>query len=168
MLSEQDIDAVYKAHANALFSYALSLGFDRETSMDAIHDVFCKLCAERDALAAVVNMRFYLLRSLKNRLLDLCKRKRETIGLPLEKLAEDLPFDLHATVEDELIAHEEQELAARRVNELLATLTDRQREIVYLRYSEGLDYEEIARLMSISAPACRKLMHKALKGLRES
>jgi RNA polymerase sigma factor (sigma-70 family) len=168
MLSEQDIDAGYKAHDIALFSYALSLGFNRETSMDAIHDVFCKLCSEKNALAAIVNMRFYLLRSLKNRLLDLYKRKKETIGLPLEKLAEDLPFSVHATAEDELIAHEEQELVSRKLNSLLATLTDRQREIIYLRYSEALEYEEIARLMHISVPACRKLLHKALKGLRES
>jgi RNA polymerase sigma factor (sigma-70 family) len=166
MLSEKHIDSIYKDHVNALFSYALSLGFDRETAMDAIHDVFCKLCADKKALAAVANMRFYLLRSLKNRLLDLFKKKKETAGLPLEQLADRLPFNLYATVEDELIAGEEQELAAQKLNVLLEALTHRQREIIYLRYLQGLDYEEISRLMNISMPACRKLLSKALQNLR--
>ena len=103
-MSEQAIDAIYKAHAKALFSYSVSLGFDRDTSMDAVHDVFCKLCADKKVLATIVNMRYCLLRSLKNRLLDLDKRRKETVGLPLEKLAEELPFSVHATIEDELIA----------------------------------------------------------------
>ena len=166
MLSEKYIGAIYKDHVNALFSYALSLGADRDTAMDAVHDVFCKLCADEKALAAVANMRFYLLRSLKNRLLDLFKKKKETIGLPLETIADGLPFELNATVEDELIADEEQELISRKLNSLLKDLTNRQREIIYLRYSQGLDYEEISHLMHISVPACRKLLSKALQGLR--
>jgi RNA polymerase sigma factor (sigma-70 family) len=167
-MNENKIDTIYKAHVNDLFSYALSLGFDRETAMDAIHDVFCKICADKIGLATIINMRFYLLRLLKNRLLDIYKLKKEISGLPLEATADNMPFIVRVTVEDEFIENEELEITRRKIENMLTILTDRQREIIYLRFSQNCNYEEIAQIMHITPPACRKLLHKAISKLREA
>lgn len=168
-LSEKGIDKVYRMYAHDLFSYALGLGFDRDTSMDAIHDVFYKICLDDKVMDKVNNMRFYLLRSLKNRLLDIHKQKRGMMELPLGgETSDDLPFTVQVSVEDVLIQAEEDENICKQVEQLLQSLTDRQREIIYLRYSMGCDYEEIAQLMQITVPACRKLSHKAVSKLRKS
>jgi len=162
------IDKLYRVHVHDLFSYALHLGFDRETCKDAIHDVFFKLCFDKTRLDEVRNIRFYLLRSLKNRLLDLYKLKKETSELPEDITADDLPFTVHVTIEDQLIQSEEENNLRANVEKMLQSLTDRQREIIYLRFSQGCEYEEIAQLMNISVHSCRKLSYKAISKLKDS
>lgn len=160
------LDSLYREHVHDLFSYALHLGFDKETCQDAIQDVFCKLCTDRIALDAIQHVRFYLLRALKNRLLDLHKQKRNVSELPLDTLPEDLPFTVRVTAEDEWIASEENEKTRQIVESMLQALSDRQREIIYLRYTHECSYEEIAQLMHISVNSCRKLLSKTLLKLK--
>ncbi|MCC8172354.1 MAG: sigma-70 family RNA polymerase sigma factor [Parabacteroides sp.] len=138
------IDTLYRTHVHDLFSYALHLGFDRETCQDAIHDVFCKLCTGKEQLDTVKNIRFYLLRALKNRLLDLYKQKKGISELSLDTIPDELPFTVRVTVEDELIRSEEEKQMRDTVANLLGSLSERQREIIYLRYTQKCDYEEIA------------------------
>lgn len=165
---KEEIDLLYKTYVNDLFSYALNLGFDRDTSMDAIHDVFYKICSDEKILDKIVNIRFYLLRALKNRLLDIYKQKRDVVEFSTDSETEEIPFNIHVTVEDLIIEEEEQDIVRAKVEQLLESLTDRQREIIYLRYSQDCDYEEIAQLMHITVPACRKLFHKAIIKLRKN
>ncbi|MDH6534642.1 sigma-70 family RNA polymerase sigma factor [Parabacteroides sp. 52] len=162
------IDTLYRTYVHDLFSYALNLGFDRETSKDAIHDVFFKICQREEIVDKAQNIQFYLLRSLKNRLLDIYKQRRETAELPADPSADEMPFTIHVTIEDQIIQTEEIEQTRQKVEQLLHTLTDRQREIIYLRYNLDLDYDEIAELMKITVPACRKLTHKAISKLKKS
>ncbi|MDR1676406.1 MAG: sigma-70 family RNA polymerase sigma factor [Tannerella sp.] len=161
------IDAIYRMYVHDLFSYARHLGFEREVAMDAIHDVFYKLCLDKNRLSQVTNIRFYLLRALKNRLLNISDHERETVGLSAGETADERPFTIHVTVEDIMIQAEEDRQIRSKVEKLLAMLTDRQREIIYLRYMQECEYEEIARIMHITVPACRKLLHKAMMKLRE-
>ncbi|MDR3267814.1 MAG: sigma-70 family RNA polymerase sigma factor [Tannerella sp.] len=168
--TNKTIDTVYRTYVHDLFSYALNLGFDREIAMDAIHDVFYTLCLDKDLLNHVIHIRFYLLRSLKNRLLNLHKQKKEVTELPPEGSAteQEIPFSIHVTVEDLMIEAEEEEKIRQKVDQLLQNLTNRQREIIYLRYTMDCDYKEIAQLMHITVPACRKLMHITLAKLKRN
>jgi len=70
-------------------------------------------------------------------------------------------------LEDLLIEEEEQQQIKREIEEMLGSLTDRQREIIYLRYVQEYDYPQIAQLLNISVHACRKLVSKAITSLRE-
>lgn len=160
------IDTLYRMHVNALFSYGLHLGFDRETCKDALHDVFCKLCADTALLASVGNEKLYLLRALRNRLLDLYRQKKEYTEFPPEAETDELPFTVQITIEDKLISSEEAEHIRSKVEKMLQTLTDRQREIIYLRYTQECEYEEIATLMNLTVHSCRKLVHKAISKLK--
>lgn len=46
-------------------------------------------------------------------------------------------------------------------------LSPRQREVVYLRFFNDLDYAEVAAVMGLSYQATRNQMYLALKALRE-
>lgn len=167
LLNQNDsIDLLYREYVNDLFSYAVHLGFDRETALDAIHDVFYKLCTVPIGQDKIKNPRSYLLRALKNRLLDIDKQKKKHLGFSLDDAGEELPFTIHITIEDELIRTEEDKRLQELVEKMLQILSNRQREIIYLRYSQALDYEEIACLMNISVHSCRKLSHKAVTKLK--
>jgi RNA polymerase sigma factor (sigma-70 family) len=164
--SELNIDRLYADHVHELYSYALHLGFRKDIIEDAIHDVYYNVCIGEDRLTDIVNMRFYLMRSLKNRLLNIHKQNKETIEYPDGNDANELPFTIRVTVEDAMIQHEDDECIRLKVEKLLKSLTDRQREIIYLRFMQNLDYEQISEMMNITVPACRKLLHKAITKLR--
>ena len=162
-----DIDYLYNLYVDHLYTYALYLGFDKETIMDAIHDVFCKLAADQKKLYDVSNIKLYLFRALKNRLYDIFKTRREYVGLSIIE-SQEMPFDIQITIEDPLIDREEQQQIEHSVTEMLRSLTERQREIVYLRYIQEYDYEQIAELLHISVHGCRKLLSKAMQKLRDT
>lgn len=159
-----DISSIYNTYVDDLYSYAVYLGFDHHVAMDAIHDVFCKLCAKEEDLQNIRNPKFYLLRAIKNHLITVSAKAKEKVSIELIQNSKDDSAD----VEDNLITAEDEQKIKVKIDEMLGSLTKRQKEIVYLRYVEGYDYEQIAELMQISLPSCRKLVHKAMQTLRKN
>lgn len=49
----------------------------------------------------------------------------------------------------------------------LGELSDRQREIIYLKYECGMNYEEICSIMNIKNDSARKLVFRAIRSLRD-
>ena len=114
------------------------------------------------------NPKFYLLRALRNQLIDTYKLKRNYSEVLTGEITDELPYKIKITVEDEIIAAEEQAEVSQKVDEILSILTERQREIIYLRYMQECSYEEIAEIMQISVPACRKLLYRTLLKLKHN
>lgn len=170
MIQFSNIASTYNEYLDTLYSYALHLGFDEQTAMDAIHDVFYKLCTHHSSLNEINNLKSYLFRSLRNRLIDIKRINREdtTPFTGQDDGSEALPFQLHVTIEDELIMKEDAEEIRLKIENVLNRLTDRQREIVYLRYIREQSYEEIAEIMQISVAACRNLISKSITKLKDS
>ncbi|HHV86352.1 MAG TPA: sigma-70 family RNA polymerase sigma factor [Petrimonas sp.] len=170
MIRFSNIASTYNEYLDTLYSYALHLGFDEQTAMDAIHDVFYKLCIHHSSLNEINNLKSYLFRALRNRLIDMRRINREdsTPFTAQGETEESLPFQLHVTIEDELIMKEDAEEIRQKVENVLDRLTDRQREIVYLRYIREQSYEEIAEIMQISVAACRNLISKSITKLKGS
>lgn len=157
---DKAFNLLYHQYANQLMAYGMGWGFDRETLKDAIQDVFYKLFVNRKAFKTVDKPKPYLIRALKNRILDLQKREVETTGM------EQLEFSMVPSVLDQLITKEEQQEIEQQIVRYLDLLTGRQREAVYLRYIEGLDYEEIAQILELTVPAARKLICRAIARIR--
>ncbi len=171
------IASTYNEYLDSLYAYALHLGFDEESAMDAIHDVFYKLCIQHASLNEIQNLKFYLFRSLRNRLIDLKRMQREFVDPPISlhilprsqegtDAGHSLPFHLNVTVEDELIQKEDAEEIRQKVENVLNRLTHRQREVIYLRYIQECSYEEIAKIMQISVAASRNLVSKSMMKMR--
>lgn len=65
-----------------------------------------------------------------------------------------------------MIAEEERTAIERQIQQYLNLLTGRQREAVYLRFIEEMEYEEIAEVLDMTAPAVRKLICRAIARIR--
>ena len=79
----------------------------------------------------------------------------------------NLPFLIEPSVLDELVANEDKAAIETEIKNLLEILTDRQKEAVYLRFIQELEYEEVANLLDMTAPAVRKLISRAIKRMRD-
>ena len=91
-----------------------------------------------------------------NLLRDRARRKGPSRLQDPGDVAEHLPVDRRL---------EKQELADR-VERLVRSLPDGQREIFTLHRYEGLSYDDIARILGITVGAVKAQMHHALKKIR--
>ena len=154
--------SMYERHADALLSYGTGLGFDRETLKDAMHDIFYKLYATPRLAMGVRDVKAYLFRALKNRLIN--ERRGGGRSVSLEPAGGE--FSIEVTVVDTLIEEEERSRVAVEIERYLAGLTSRQREAIYLRFIQEFDYEEVARLLDMTPHAARKLVARAIAAIR--
>lgn len=155
---------IYNLYINDLLSYGISLGFSEETSRDAAHDVFFKLFTEKKRLSSVKNPTPYLFRSFRNHLFNIQKRQNR---LSPDFAFEKNTFTTEITVLDTLIDEEENQKLKNLVEELLKELTPRQREAIYLRYMQEMDYEDIALLLNMNANSTRRLVSRGIDSLRD-
>ncbi|MDR1222938.1 MAG: sigma-70 family RNA polymerase sigma factor [Tannerella sp.] len=162
------IETAYNAYARSLYTFARHLGFDRETSLDCIQDVFCSVIEHKDNLNEINDVRVYLFCSLKNRLVNVYKMRRPMWEARTSEAAGELPFTTGVTIEDEIIGKEEDEDLRRRVEAMLRKLPRRQREVIWLRYMQDMDYPQIAEVMNITVPQSHSLLHRAISNLRKN
>lgn len=155
---------IYNDHFVHLSNYGLRLTNDRELLEDAIHDLFVKLWNNKSNLADVTSIRSYLLVALRSVILN---KIRKSSRLKLYDDADSIPFNMDFSPESEFISREDDTDTIRRLTEGLNKLTIRQKEVLYLRYYAGLNYDEIATVLDISVKATYKLSGRALQALRE-
>jgi RNA polymerase sigma factor (sigma-70 family) len=167
MDGNNDIEKIYNKYIDDMYLFALYLGFKKDIIMDAIHDVFCKLYSEEVSICQIKSIKHYLFASLKNRLLDICKSEKKHLCLCPEIEATYLISQLEKTAEEQLISIEDEKIINNLITDLLNKLTERQRQIVYLKYIRELEYKEIEKDMNLTYSSSRKLIHKALQVLRQ-
>lgn len=155
----------YKYFINDLYAYGRSLGAEERYVMDAIQDVYLKVFFDQPHIESVEHFKFFLLRSLKNRLFDLFKSKSFS---KTDNINEDaLNFSIKTTVLDDIIEEEDREIISIKIEKLLSILSPSQKEALYLRYMQDLDYSEISELMGKSEVAVRKLVSQAVIKIRK-
>ena len=144
---------------NDLFSYGIAFGISKELLEDAIHDVFLHLYEREHKLWESQNMKFYLLNCLKNRIRTIKKKEMNTEFL--EEGSDNYSFLIEVNGFELIDEEKERAAMQKQLKKMLDSLTDRQREAVYLRYTQGLSYEEIGKLMGIQPKAAQKFIsHK--------
>lgn len=159
--SKKILLSIYEEQVAGLFSYGCKFTADRELVKDCIHDVFVKLY-EKEDISSIQNLKFYLLRSLKNRLLDALS----ATGL---KATDEIMFTYaqEPSDEDHFITDEKNRQLKEYVEKVFENLTSKQKEAVYLYYIEELDYAEIARMLGMEHQSVKNTVHRALVRLRE-
>ncbi|MBN8789590.1 MAG: RNA polymerase sigma factor [Terrimonas sp.] len=161
ILLKTTFENLYNSYFDKLFEYGCRLHNDQHLIQDCIQDVFIKLWNKRHQLSNIKNIKSYLFIALKNTILN--KAASST-----HKLLQggDTPFELSYIIEEQA---SKGEISAETLSGLyiaLNNLTDRQKECIYLRYFEGLGYEEISDLLNISTKATYKLAARALECLK--
>ena len=154
---------LYKEHVQELFSYGKALTSNDERLKDAIQDVFYKILSNPSSLKNVQNLKYFLFKSLKNRLIDILKSE-----INKEAVYERIDFTVNdVTILDSLIEEEERFELSQKIKLLLEQLTFRQREAVCLRYIYNMEYEEIADLLNMNnSKSARNLVSRALEPIR--
>ncbi len=155
---------IYHRYFNNLFEYGSRISEDKELVKDCIHDLFIKLWSNKLNLGKVENTKAYLLVSLRGTMYNKMQKNSKHRSVEIK---EDQNFELAFSVENELIKREQLNSQAKELLKSINQLTTRQKEFIYLRYFEDMNYDEISTIMSISTKATYKLSARSLEGLRE-
>ena len=155
---------LYNLHVEALYRYGTKLCPDDNLVKDAMQEVFLDLYIKREKNKTNPgNLRWYLILALKRNLIKKLKRNRRLVD---EEECE-LNFEPEYSIEKVIIENEEEAELNHRVNDVLKNLPAKQKEALYLRYNESMEYPEIAQLLNISVESVRKQVYRALTSIRE-
>ena len=155
---------IYESHYQSLFTYGFSITANREQTKDCIQDLFYELWTKRSTLnKEVKNIRFYLFTWLRRKITkELKQTGKEThvIDHMDHKNDQVLPY------EELLIAFEQSEEAKLKLTAALRKLTNRQLEIIRLRFFENLSYEQIAINTSLTERTVYNIVYESIRQLR--
>ncbi|CAG5069385.1 hypothetical protein DYBT9623_02121 [Dyadobacter sp. CECT 9623] len=156
-------ESIIRDEFRALFEYGTRFIHDRDTLNDCIYDLFTSLWDRKKFLADTDQIRPYLLKSLRNRLLKEKERANHLTGFDSWQEQTE-PED---NAESRIITSETSALRERRISSVLGSLTPRQREIIHLKFFENLSNEQISDVLEISRPAVSNLLSQALRLFRD-
>jgi|SRR4030095_4842960 len=166
-LQQNDEDALASLmdlYYDDLYNYAARFTKDDGLIKDCIQEVFISLWQRRETAGAIMSPRFYFVRAIKNKILKtLHKNLRETA---FSHLHEDYDFFYEFSIENIIIEKQVTEEKAWKIRKTLSLLSERQKEIIYLKYYQHLDQAQIAELMNISRQSVYNLLYEAIHKLR--
>lgn len=156
---------IFKMYYKELYNYGLKFTNDADFTMDSIQDLFLKLWNNRNHLENVSEFKPYLFKSLRNKIIDNLKLIPKYDSLN-ENQDQDLFIDF--SHEEFIISRQLTKEKKEKLLQALNKLSPRQREAVYLRFFEELDFETIATIMKTNVQSVRNTLHRAMTSLRNN
>jgi RNA polymerase sigma factor (sigma-70 family) len=141
-----------------LLRYATRILGSTELAREVVQDCYCRLCAQPREKVAGREVE-WLYTVCRNRALDV-RRKEGRMK------ANDGALATQTSAEPAPQAVAEGRETSGKVMQLLHTLPENQRDVVLLKFQEGLSYKEISRVTQLSVSNVGYLLHTALKTLR--
>ena len=154
------IASLMRVYYNDMFNYGKTFTLDENIIKDSIREIFISLLQRRHTCSEILSAKFYFLRAVKNKILkaldnaDLCKNKNA--------LPRDYEFMYEFPVEKSFILRETDAQADNRLKVIASRLTQREKEVVYLKYYHLLDNAQIAELMSITRQSVYNLLYGSI------
>lgn len=163
LLKEGDKTAfseVYQRYWPLLFRHARKLLQEEEGAKDAVQDVFISLWAAAVEFNEHTALSAYLYASTRNKILNSFRRSKVSAA-HLESLGEFM--EQGANVTDHLVR---ERMLTKQIEDEIANLPARMREVFELKRKQNLSYREIAGVMNISELTVKTQMNKAIGTLR--
>lgn len=165
-LKNGEVDAlkeIYEKHIDFLLAYGKRFGGDPNLVRDALHDLFVYIWKNHQSIGETDAIRPYLATALRRRILKTTKRDRDTVNTGPES---DYTFKVEAAVDADLVKEETAAENSAKLNAALEKLSNREKEVLLLKYQQDMDYKDIAELMDINYQSVRNLATRAMKKLR--
>ena len=154
---------LYQRFSNMLFNYGMHICYNRELVKDCIQELFINIWNKRETLTELDSVKHYLFKSFRNLLIQHINRNRK-LFTDLNENDEFLDFEL--SIEDELLAQDFRKENQKKILYGLTKISNRQREILILKFFNNLSYSDIASIMSITPASAHNLISKALQCMR--
>jgi len=158
--ADELIEHALEKYESPLIGYAMTILKDVDRSRDVVQDTFIRLY-KQDVDKVKSGLKSWLYTVCRNRALDVLRKEKrmvsiddEVLGLEQSKLpSPDAATDHHERIE--------------QLIEYLNKLSDNQKEVITLKFQQGMSYTEISKKTGLTEGNVGFLLHNGLKKLRE-
>ncbi len=154
---------IYKSNYSFLYDYGYRFLGNHNIVRECIQGLFFNLISHIDSLSTPRNIRSSLLASLREMIFD---RLNQNNYNSFTEGNSEYSFELVNTHGDFLADKEKEPMKKLDFQVNINNLSAREKELIYLKFSKNMSYEEITEIMGIDYDSIRKLIEKAIKDIR--
>ena len=154
-MNDKEFEKTVITYKDQLYNYLFWMTGNRTEAEDVLQETFLRYYKYGDP---VENPKAWLFKVARNVYLKRQRKRSREVSLELVEANPVLPGMQVALEREELI---------RKVREGLKKLKDHHREVIILRYMEGLSYEEMAAVLGENVGTIKSRLNRAKEKLRE-
>lgn len=143
-------EALYLRHEKRIYTYLGKRLFEEDAISEVFQNTWLKLHKSKSLYRPKHLFVKWLYVISKSELFDYCKKKR----------VETIPLDAEIQVSNDTESSDEIDVAN------LPDISDREREVLNLKFNEDLDFNEISQRLNISSSNARKISSRAISKLK--
>lgn len=165
-LQEGDLQALrslFLRHHDHLFDYGMQITSDRFLVQDCIHNLFYRIWDSRESLGEVTSVRSYLWISFRRELFRSANSNEPEF---LTNTIQSYTPEIGLETEEVTTVEERRGEWNSSLEAAMNNLTNRQRQAIYLKYFNGMGYDEIQQIMSINYQTARNYICSGIKALK--
>lgn len=147
--------ALYERHSGKVYAYLKGHVFERSAVDDLLQQIFLKLHEHRSRYNPSFPFLPWLFSITRNTVIDFSRKKKAT---PIE----DEKLEQIAG-----IAKASDEEPALDLQAALASLPQESRELIQMRFEEGMSFDDISERLRLNAPTVRKRVSRAMKTIKK-
>ena len=151
---------LFRTYYPLLFQFGVKVTTDSALLEDCIQELFADIWQSR-LPPPVLSVKAYLFKSLRYKLIRVMRNNRHQSSL---ENVDDYHFEL--SHEHFVITNQESREKSDNVKSALSFLSNRQKEIIYLKYYQDLSYDEICTITDLNYQVARNLLSQAVKSLK--
>jgi len=149
----------YDTFADRLYRYAFLRTSSKEVAEDIVQEVFLKLCDYIGSGNMISEMERFLMRSIRNAVIDFYRKKK---SLSLEMIEEG-----GFVISDDPDLSFYDDIDVKRAMRALHELPDKYKDILIMRFVDGLTPQDIAEELNESANVISVRIHRAIGELKK-
>ena len=162
--NKKSFEDLYNQYFQALINYGFRITKNENLIEDAVQELFISIWNNRTNLSEVNEVKFYLFRSLKNKILRQLEKdifdKSEDVDVYLDLL-------ISISEEQKKIDSEQLNTNLDTLQRAIAHLPLRQQEVINLKYYHDFTLDEIAKLMNVNKQSVSNLLFRSYAILRK-
>jgi RNA polymerase sigma factor (sigma-70 family) len=163
--NELAFSILYKKYTPRLYNYGMHTCHDHDLVMDCLQELFASIWDKRKALSVVHSVSSYLFKSFRRLLMKkLTWRKRFLLSIETQQ---ERSFEISLPTEYAIEKEELEVEQSEKLRRCLTNLTKRQREAIFLKFYNGLNYSDIASIMELQVDSVYNIIAKALDSLKQ-
>ncbi|MEO6818777.1 MAG: sigma-70 family RNA polymerase sigma factor [Ginsengibacter sp.] len=153
---------IFKIYYSQLFNYGSKICEDITLVEDSIQELFIDLWRTKGK-AEILSLQSYLFKAFKFKLI-----KALTKASKITSFSSQLPaYEFEISHELFIISNDENKELSQKVFNAMKELSPRQKEVIYLKFNQNLNYEEVSEIMHINYQAARNLVYTSIKVLKK-
>lgn len=154
---------LYKSMYQVLLNVGTRYTNDQEVLKDHVQQLFLHLWEQREKLPKVQFVRTYIINAYRNRLVNSLKKIPKFVPVTEEEGNE---LFVEKSYLEKVLDYQDNELKRMRLGSALACLTQRQLELLEMRFFLQMGYDEMEAALGISRKTIYNIIFNALESLR--